>query len=199
MLKNLKNSSGKLSMILLVAAAGLAVLIVGVYFVLKANVLKTTPVSKPQTTTTTTQPVVPKPVYTTTIGQIQFNFESAQDLGNTVKSNVSYEPDLTTTEKFIEVTVGAQNTGKVDTAQDAWSLGNIVDSDGRNFIPDQDAYAFLPNPNLCGSILEPDFQPTPCVEFYNVSKSSTGLKVQVVYTDPSTSKTKQATLDLLVK
>ena len=59
-------------------------------------------------------------------------------------------------------------------------MGNIVDSDGRNFTPLQyDADAWLPDPNLCGELLKPEFEPTPCVKIYEVSTVSKGLKIQV--------------------
>ena len=38
---------------------------------------------------------------------------------------------------------------------------------------------WLPSPNLCGALLKPAFDPTPCTKIYEVSKASTGLKIRV--------------------
>lgn len=122
----------------------------------------------------------PKPVYETTIGDIKFYFQSAEDLGNTLKSTVQYQSDLTTTERFVRVVVGAQNKGKVNAPQYSWDAGNVVDSEGRNYENiNNKAYNFLPKPDLCGAVLKPEFDPVPCVKLYEVSKQSQGLKVTV--------------------
>ena len=75
--------------------------------------------------------------------------------------------------------VRAQNKGKNDLKKFSWDIENIVDSVGRNFPPSSRAYNFLPKPNLCGAILKPEFEPTPCVKIYEVSKVSTNLKLEV--------------------
>jgi len=113
---------------------------------------------------------------------------------------MSYPPDLVTTEKFIKVTIGAQNKGKSNVLQSSWDIGNIIDSDGRNFIPIiNQAYFWLPKIDLCGSILKPEFEPTPCVKIYEVSKASDSLKIEVNATlDLNSSKKQKSFVDLLV-
>lgn len=138
-------------------------------------------------------PEPPKPVYETIIGDVKFSFQSAEDLGNLLEKT-TYEKDLTTTEKFIRVVVGAQNKGKNNIAQFSWDVGNIVDSDGRNFITINDkAYSHLPKPDTCGALLKPEFSPVPCVKYYEVSRESKGLKVIIKTTQP---KKQESMLDL---
>lgn len=141
----------------------------------------------------------PKPIYETTIGDTRFLFDSAADLGPVISSKTSYQQNLVTTEKFIKVTVRAQNKAKADTFSQTWGIGNIIDSDGRNFIEDPNAFYFLPNPNLCGAILKPEFEPTPCVKIYQVSKVSTHLKVKVWITPADSSKKQESLLDLKIR
>ena len=63
------------------------------------------------------------------------------------------QKDLTTTEKFIKVTIGGQNKGKIDTPMNVWNLGNIIDSEGRNFIPNgHDVNPWISKENGCGEI-----------------------------------------------
>jgi hypothetical protein len=105
---------------------------------------------------------------------------------------------LSTTEKFIKVTVAAQNKGKVNLPQFSWDIGNLVDSDGRNFVPiNEKAYYFLPQPSLCGEVLKPEFEPTPCVKLYEVSKASTNLKIMLTASG-TTSKKEAALIDIVV-
>ncbi len=152
----------------------------------------------------------PQPVYEATLGDIRFVFESATDMGSTLYGSQSKNPssqrDLTTTEKFIKVVVGAQNKGKINTPQGAWDIENIVDSDGRNFVPIQNTNAsqWIKGENLCGALLKPEFDPFPCVKIYEVSKVSTGLKIRVVSgrnntTGVSSNDRLQALIDLIVK
>lgn len=141
----------------------------------------------------------PKPIYEATIGDVRFLFDSAIDLGSIIKATKSYQEDLKTTEKFIYVTVRAQNKGLADLPRYSWNIGNIVDSTGRNFIPNENAYAFLPKPELCGAILKPEFEPTPCVKIYEVSSVSDHLKIEVNYIPQNSSKPETTLLDLEVK
>lgn len=137
---------------------------------------------------------IPKPVYEVQMEDIRFVLELSEELGNVLQSSQTYVTKLTTTEKFIKVTVGAQNKGKGNIAPYTWDLGNIIDSEARNFVPITNrAYAFLPQPDLCGDLLKPEFDLTPCVRIYEVSKISTGLKVEVILTSPKKDK---ALLDL---
>jgi len=139
---------------------------------------------------------ISKPVYETTVGDIKFTLESSVDLGSVLKSTKTYQKDLTTTGRFIKVIIGAQNKGKNETLQFAWEIVNIIDSDGRNFTPiTNKAYSFLPQPDLCGAMLKPELAPVPCVRLYEVSKQSTGLKIEVVSESPKIGK---SLLDLIL-
>lgn len=171
-------SSGKISKVLIILAAVLLVVIVVVFVVIRVAATKKSQTSLVNSSTPQ-KPEPPKPVYETTIGDIRFLLISSEDLGNFLKAKSSYEPDLKTTEKFIKVVIGAQNKGKNNTDQYFWDIGNIVDSEGRNFIPDNQAYYFLPRPDLCGSVLKPEFRPISCVKIYEVSRLSKNLKIEV--------------------
>ncbi len=178
MFKKVNLSSGKVSSILLILAVMLLILIVGVFIFIKFGATKK---DTPETTDTVVDQGPPPPVYETQVGEVKFMVESAQDLGRVIKStSTSYAQSLTTTERFIKVIVGAQNKGKADTQQGSWDVGNIVDSEGRNFISiNSQAYFYLPTENYCGGILKPEFEFAPCIKLYEVSKKSTGLKIQV--------------------
>jgi hypothetical protein len=138
------------------------------------------------------------------MNDIKFIFLEAKDMGSILKRDQvigNYKPDknLTTTEKFIKITVAAQNKGKMNTKYNEWDIGNIVDSQGRNFIPaDFSASPWLPQQNQCGAVLEPEFQPIPCVKMYKVSRESKDLKIQVLTTKEGQSGKDVAYLDLIV-
>lgn len=147
-----------------------------------------------------TQPIVEQsaqPQYDTKAGDIRFLFESAQDVGSVLKAPHTYDTDLTTTERFIKLTIGAQNLGPTNTQAYSWDVGDIVDSVGRHYTSINDrAYSWLPRPDLCGSVLKPQFAPTPCVKYYEVSRVSTSLKVEVKVTEP---KKEKSTVEITVK
>jgi len=174
---------GQVSRLLLVLAVVVLVAVIITFLIMKMAEKPAQPVA-PITTT------VPLPVYDQTLGNIRFVFESALDRGNLLKVSdiinkqyASYSiKDYPTGEKFIEVTIGAQNIGTKNTDQKVWDVEDIVDSQGREFVP-IDGYAispWLPSPDLCGALLKPAFNPTPCTKIYEVSKESTGLKIRVV-------------------
>ncbi|MCX6718625.1 MAG: hypothetical protein NTY81_03455 [Candidatus Staskawiczbacteria bacterium] len=178
-------SAGQASRLLLVLAVVVFVAVIITFLIMKMATKPPAP-SNPATT-------VPLPVYEQTLGDIRFVFESALDKGNVLRAseiantqyNYSGQKDFVIDNlgaKFIEVTVGAQNMGTENTAQNAWDIENIVDSKGRNFVPLENGAVnpWLPNPDLCGSLLKPAFDPTPCTKIYEVSKASTGLKIRVV-------------------
>src|SRR5579864_231070 len=101
MLKN--NQTGAISRILLILAVVTLVVILIVYIIVRVSTVKNSAAqkSKTTTTTTTTNPnTPPPPVYDTQIGNIKFYFVSAIDMGSVLKGT-SYQPDLTTTERFI--------------------------------------------------------------------------------------------------
>jgi hypothetical protein len=198
--------NGQASRLLLVLAIVVLVAVVIVFLVIRMA----TPAPKPPTPP---GPNVELPVYEKQLGNIRFVFETSRNLGNILKASdaniqyASYLKDLTTTENFIIVTVGAQNKGKENVLDRSWDIQNIVDSDGRNFVP-LDQYAtgpWIPGISSCGALLKPEFDPTPCTKIYEVSKASTGLKITVVTgknNDPnnfSSGSVDTGLLDLIIK
>jgi len=185
--------SGQISRVLIILAAVILVVLVVIFIVGRfaaKNPIFTRPAQEEQK--------VPEPEYETTFQNTRFVFISAEDMGNVLKGRADFfQKDLVTTEKFIRVTVGAQNKGKTNLEQYSWDVGSIVDSDGRNFVPITGAYYFLPQPDLCGALLKPEFEPTPCVKINEVSKASTNLKITL--TSKGQNQKKQAALiDILV-
>jgi len=196
--KQIKKSQGAASTIILILGALLLIVVVIVFFVLKTAATKKTAEVKKEESTTVAEP--PKPVYETTIGDVRFILKSAQDLGNTIVGTYQGKPkSLVSTEKYIKVVIGAQNKGKFDLDKGSWGIGRIVDSDGRYFVSvDDQARWFLPNPNLCGILLKPEFEPIDCMRLYEVSKGSTSLKVEVIFTKKG-AKPQTSLMDLLVE
>lgn len=175
-LAKLPLEAGQVSRLLLVLAIIIFVAVIIVFVVLRA----TTAPPKP----TTGEPIGPKIIYEATLGDIKFTFQESRDMGKTLFGSESRFPDwqknLTTTEKFIMVKIGAQNKGKNNIPERVWDIKNIVDSEGRNYLPiDNMANSWLPDPNLCGALLKPEFAATSCVRIYEVSKVSTGLKINI--------------------
>lgn len=177
--------AGQASRLLLVLAVVVLVAVIIVYLVMKMA----TPAPKPVVPVT---PTVPLPVYEQTLGNIRFVYLSALDKGNVLRAseitNTQYayasQKDLPIDNlgaKFIKVTIGAQNVGTQNTEQNAWDIENIVDSQGREFVPLQGytVQPWFPFPDLCGVLLKPAFDPTPCTKIYEVSKQSSGLKIRV--------------------
>ncbi len=204
----INKESGQASKLLLVLAVVVLAAVIIVYLVMKIA-------EKPPAPPPTTGTEIILPIYEQTLGNIRFVFESSLDKGNTLKvseiKNVQYisssQKNLVTGEKFIQVTVGAQNIGTKNIEQNAWGMGNIVDSEGRNFEP-LEGYSiapWLPNPDLCGTLLKPAFDPTPCTKIYEVSKASTGFKIKVMTGKENSSnnfgsgKIESALIDLIVK
>jgi hypothetical protein len=207
----INKSSGQASKLLIVLAV--IVLVAGIITFLILRMAE-----KPNKPVGPDVPVVPQPVYEQTLGNIRFVFQSAIDRGNILRaaniSNSQYtyysgQKDLFATSggRFIQVTIGAQNKGTINTEQNAWSIGNIIDSKDRNFIAD-DQYLvgpWLPDNNNCGALLKPAFDPAPCTKIYEVSKESTGLKIEVktgkdnTANNLSSGRVESFLLDLIVK
>jgi len=198
---------GQVSRLLLVLAVVVLVAAIIVYLVMQMANKPSKPVTNPEETVTA-------PIYEQTLGNIKFIFESAINHGDTllasqVKNTIytSYQTDLTTTENFIEVKIGAQNMGKSNIEERSWDMREIVDSEGREFVPIEDysISPWLPTTDLCGTLLKPAFDPTPCIKIYEVSKKSTGLKIRVITgksnnaNDLSSDKVDTALIDLIVK
>ena len=196
--------AGQVSRLLLVLAIIVFVAVIITFLIMKMAQQPAAPALK-------TTPTIPLPVYESTLDNIRFVFESAIDRGNDLRAsdiiNSQYssdKKDLTTTEKFIQVTVGAQNMGTENTVQNAWNIENIVDSQGRNFVPeDYNVSPWLPTNNGCGALLKPAFDPTSCTKIYEVSKASTGLKIRVEAGKGggtvSTDKNDSILIDLIIK
>ncbi len=169
--------SGQASRLLLILAIVVFVAGILVFFIMKATAKPPEPVGPVEE--------IPPKVYEAKINDIKFTFQEAVDMGNVLwgsRSRTQYQKDIKSTEKFIAVTVGAQNKGKANIKEDAWDLGNIVDSEGRVFEP-MEKYTvsnWLPDPDLCGALLKPEFTPVPCKKIYEVSKASTGLKINLL-------------------
>ncbi|MFA5878022.1 MAG: hypothetical protein WC845_01520 [Candidatus Staskawiczbacteria bacterium] len=175
--KNINLSSGQIAKVLLALVVVVIVAMVIAYIIIKAAE-KPAPQPPP--------PGEPVPVYEATIGDIKFLFLEATDKGDTLFGKDSRRPDgqedLKTTERFIELIVGAQNVGKENTLDDIWEVGEIIDSEGRIFTAsEREVNSWLPDNenNLCGSILRPSFEPSPCKKIYEVAKISKDLKVRV--------------------
>lgn len=199
MLKKLQRSKGAVSSILLVLAIILIVVIVVVFVVITIASNRNNNNNNPGNPNEPQgPPEPPKPVYETNIGDIRFVFQSAVNLGSIlVSKDLRYQQNITTTEKFIRVIIGAQNKGKLNIPKNSWDIGNIIDADGKNFVSINDqAYAFLPQPSSCGNLLKPDFEPTPCLKLYEVAKTSKKLKIEVNYLDPNSTKKQTAIIDL---
>lgn len=195
-------SSGQIAKMLLAGVIVCLIAIIIAYFVIKSA-------EKPSKPAPTTDPNIPVAVYETTKNDIKFTFQSAKNLGGVLKGidskNSSYQKDRTTTEKFIKVTIGAQNKGKENTSSGDWEIGNIIDADGRTFIPlTSDISSWLPENDYCGDLLKPEFDPIPCTKIYEVSKISTVLKIEVISNQKSadgkydSSKKDTLLLDLIV-
>ena len=200
--------AGQASRLLLILAIVVLVAAVITYLIIRMA-------EKPPVPTPAPGPVVQQPVYEQALGNIRFIFESGLDRGqilraSEIKNNqYSYQKqDFVISNagaKFIQVVVGAKNMGTENTEQNAWNIGNIVDSEGRNFIPieDYNVNAWLPNPNPCGAVLKPAFDPTPCTKIYEVSNKSTGLKIKIQTgknnSSISSGSTISSLIDLIVK
>lgn len=161
--------------------AGIIVILIAIiiaYFVIKSaeNPAKQIP------TATTTVPVA---IYETTKNDIKFTFQDAKNMGSTLygakSENPNYTKDITITENFIKVTIGAQNKGKENTPDNSWEVGNIIDSENRVFIASTYSISnWLPKINFCGEILKPEFTPISCTKIFEVAKISKGLKIEVI-------------------
>jgi len=179
MVQNMKKESGQASRLLLVLAIIILVAAIIVYLVIKMA-------ERPASPTPVTP--VEQPIYEQTLGNIKFIFEGAREYGDTLYARNALDPDnrdednITTTERFIEVKVGAKNMGRINLEDGTWDMENIVDSEGREFVPLDRRLVdiWLPKDDLCGTLLKPAFNPTPCIKIYEVSRESTGLKIRVI-------------------
>jgi len=202
-----KYQEGQVARLLLILAIVIFVAIIITYVIIVFS-------EKPQNTAVQNQQQQQNlPVYEKQLGNIRFVFLEARDEGSTLTASDQLSPnfginkELSTTERFVIISVGAQNMGKENIDQNAWDLGNIIDSEGRNFVP-LDSYivqGWLPQDNGCGKLLKPAFNPIPCMKIYEVSKKSQGLKIEILTGEDNTpanfSANKQLSdkLDLILK
>ena len=192
--------SGQASKLLLVLAIVVLVAVIVTFLLLKMA-------AKPPAPKLPAGPQVVLPVYEKTISKIKFISLTAIDRGSSLlasevttgRYNVNQKdyPVSNTGAKLIQVTVGAQNMGEENTQRGAWRVDNIIDSQGRNFVPlNSGVNSWLPRTNQCGELLKPAFDPTLCTQIYEVSKQSTGLKVMVEVVKGGSG---SSLLDLIVK
>lgn len=128
----------------------------------------------------TTEPE--KPVYEIEIGNIKFKLKEVKDRGSVLPiSEARYREreNLTTTEKFIEITVEVQNIGKDEIRAGRWDIKDVIDSEGRRFYYEQRFNSWVPETSECGETLKPGFTPKTCTKIYEIAKVSSGLKVKV--------------------
>ena len=200
--------AGQVSRLLLVLAIVVFVAVIITYLILKMA-------SPPPRPPDSENPEIPLPVFEKQLEDILFIFQSAIDRGNVLKAseivntryNYGGQSDLKTRERFIQVTVGAKNMGTKNSIERGWDIENIVDSKNREYIPvsTYNINPWLPEEDLCGAVLKPAFQPTPCIKIYEVSKESSGLKIRVVKgkgnsaVTSSSDKVESFLLDLIVK
>ncbi len=146
-----------------------------------------------------------QPEYEAIIGDMRFIFQESRDRGNTLKGSDSsrpeYQKDLTTNEKFIEVTIGAQNIGKENIPQGRWDIGEIIDEEERRFEAlTAGVRVWLPEENKCRDLLKPGFSPTSCTKIYEVAVVSNKLKIEVSFIKNSSisGEPERAVIDLFV-
>ena len=197
-----KKSEGAVSNVLLILGVILIIVIVIVYVVIRINAARNVAEEKEEEEISQNNEP-PLPVYETQLGDVKFIFQSAQNIGNVlISEDKRFRQDLFTTERFIRVAVGVQNKGKENVKKGTWDLGNIIDSEGRNFLSvDQSTQGYyLDQSTGCGSVLKPEFEPTQCIKYYEVSNQSTGLKVEVnLYPENSLKESETALIDLIVQ
>ncbi|MBU3896054.1 hypothetical protein KKG36_01965 [Patescibacteria group bacterium] len=185
MINKIKKSSGEIAKTLLILAVLVLVALVVAYFVVN----NTKPAPPPDDAVI----IDGLPDYEATLGDVRFVFLEAEDVGDTLYISelkdtmyAYFQEDLKSTERFVKLIVGAQNVGKENTGLGIWGIGEIVDSEGRSYTASgEEVNPWLPDRTLCGSILKPSFEPTPCEKYFEVAKVAQGLKVKVILYDNS--------------
>ena len=183
-MKNIKKSSGEISRGLLIFGGIIIVAVIISFIVIK---VVTRPPAPPPVEDGEDE--VYQPVYEVVIKDVKFTLKTAKNKGNVLRGSESKSPkwqkDLTTTEKFIEVTIGAENIGKEKTPNYNWDIGEIIDSEGRKFEPlGSKVSNWIPKESQCGASLKPAFSSIPCTKIYEVAAVSTDLKVRVFVKEP---------------
>jgi len=124
-----------------------------------------------------------EPTNEAVIGDIKFNLKEASDLGNILRGSESknnqVQKDIVSTERFVKVTITAENVGKESVNFGTWDLKDLFDKEERRFVFSEQTNPWIPEDSRCGDTLKPGFTPTPCTKIYEVANISTGLKVKV--------------------
>lgn len=194
----MKSESGQVARTLLVLVIIVLIAIVIAYIIIRKGEEPLPPPPPPGNG-------IPQPVYEEVIGNIKFAFQDAIDKGKVLRGSQSRYPewqkDLKTKEKFIEVVVGAQNIGKENIVANMWDIGDIIDSEGRRFVPlVEEVRNWLAEQDPCATLLKPGFSPTPCKKIYEVAEISKQLKIEVMVFDKPYAQDKKEvkTIDLFV-
>ncbi len=186
--KNITKSKGGASKGLLIFGGIIAVAIIIAFIVIKIAGEPSEPLNGQEGNGNGEEPY--QPVYETTIGNIKFTFLETEDKGNILRGSESIYPqwqkDITTKERFIKVTIGAQNTGKENIPERRWGLGEVIDNEERIFEPlGGNIRAWVVSEDYkedqCGVLLKPAFSPIPCIKIYEVAKVSTSFKIKVFF------------------
>ncbi len=172
-----KEKQKGISVLVIIGIVFVAIIIVAVVF----RFFIITPESTPKE-----EEEEPKPQYEVTTGNVKFIFKEAINRGDILSSSEGEfkyhrEKELTTTENFIQVTVGATNVGKENIDDREWHIKEIVDEEGRIFesMNPRETEPWLPKDNDCDAVLKPGFTPSLCTKMYEVAKVSKRLKIRV--------------------
>jgi hypothetical protein len=140
------------------------------------------------------------PVLEMNLGDIKIKLVRVEDVGNILLSSAGRNPssarDATTAEKFIKVTVSAENIGKSETNSGEWDIGEVIDGEGRKFPYYEKFNNWLPSQNGCRSSLKPGFTPVLCTKIYEVAKISKDLRIKLISGKNSLPGIKDAFIDL---
>lgn len=175
---NNKKLLGKIPPVILIIGGVVVVVVVMVIFFIISQ--QTTPPPPPE------EPEPKGPVTELKYKDIKVILVKTEDIGNILfgaDSNYFGKKDVTTTEKFIKVTVTAENTGKEETKSGDWDIGEIIDSEGRKFPYFNKLDAWLPTGNECRKNLKPGFTPIFCTKIYEVAKISKDMKIKIKFKD----------------
>jgi hypothetical protein len=133
-----------------------------------------TPTRTPTSQPTAQQGAIGQDIF---VGDVRWKILSAENRGSILTSDNQFIDDLTTPGKFIRVRLEVENL-----SNDLLTYGGIelIDSQGRSFVADSDAHAFIPDNEDCSIIenLNPNV-PRVCIEIFDVAANSAGLRAQV--------------------
>lgn len=148
-------SPGQVPTIALIIGIIIIVLVIVILVVLK--MIRKPPPPPPQ-------PVEKEPVYEITVANVKFKLVEAKDRGNRLLASESKNPeyireDLVTTDRFVEITVSAENVGKDNIPPNVWDIKEVVDKEGRKFYPLEHSDPWILKESHCGALLKPGFTP----------------------------------------